>query len=187
MTPLIPFSLGSPQSSPDSGDFPKGSGSQVLTAFSASGHLHPLGSLLLSSTRTWLPLPGCPPGAICTEICTRTVDSSGDLVVRGIVQKELPHINAHKSNPHAGLSLFTDVSFWKCAWSPPWCFSSLSSFPIPPPHHLLPQTMLQGLQILLLSFSNKSFQTHPGAQQKQGDSVNDNGLLLERPSRLERT
>lgn len=43
MTPLIPFSLGSPQSSPDSGDFPKGSGSQVLTAFSASGHLHPLG------------------------------------------------------------------------------------------------------------------------------------------------
>lgn len=102
--------------------------------------------------RPGYPLPGCPPRAICTEICTRTVDSSGDLVVRGIVQKELPHINAHKSNPHAGLSLFTDVSFWKCAWSPPWCLSSLPSFPIPPPHHLLPQTMPQGLQILLLSF-----------------------------------
>lgn len=103
------------------------------------------------------PLPRCPLRAICTELCTRTVDPSGDLVVRGIVQKGLPHINAHESNLHAGHSLFTEVSFWKCVWSPSWCLWSVSSFPIPPPHHLLPQTMPWGFQILLLSFFKYKF------------------------------
>lgn len=151
MTPLIPYPLGSLQSCPDSGDFPKSSSSQVLTVFSSPGYLHPLGSLLLCSTWTWLPPSSMPPDVICTELCMRTVDPSGGLVVRGIVQKGLPHINAHESNLHAGHSLFTEVSFWKCVWSPPWCLWSVSSFPIPPPHHLLPQSMPQGLQILLLS------------------------------------
>ena len=98
------------------------------------------------------PFPRCPPRAAYTEICMRTVDSAGDLIVRGIVQDELPHISAHKSNTRTRRSLSAAVSFWKCVCSPSWWLSSLSSFPIPPPHHLLPQTMPQGLQILLLPF-----------------------------------
>ena len=62
-------------------------------------------------------------------------------------------------------------------------------FPLFPslPHTICyPRPCLRDSRSFSYHFSNRSFQTHPGAQQKQGDSVNNNGLLLERPCRLER-
>ena len=59
-------------------------------------------------------------------------------------------------------------------------------FPSLPHTTCYPRACLRDSRSFSYHLSNTSFQTHPGAQLKQGDSVNNNGLLLERPCRFER-
>lgn len=130
--------------------------------------LHPLGSLLLCSRGPGYPLPRCPLRAICAELCTRTVDTSGDLVVRGIVQKGLPHINAPlKVTCMLGIPFSLKCLLEMCVVSilvPLVCFLfSHPSTPFATPDHALgiPDPFSYHFQIQV-------FRLDPGAQLKQG-------------------